>query len=236
MSKENQTQHKNECLKLRAPRGVALPRKALLTASSANQLAIPGKFLKLVHVRREGNSLKGHAPKLPSVDFPVRSAKSKVSRKSCLFGLKSGHSTRKPSSHNRNSKSNGDLDSKYSVYTRVFSNLIEKDARSAKALNEVKEFYEEYIAHLQSKATSVASYKKQIEHLSRENFQLSKKLERLQGTVHCEELLMTAKRKTSQSVPKLNLQSFYSRGFHDEFLTRVNEFSASWREALREGR
>lgn len=235
MSKENLPQHKNEHLKLRA-RGIALPRKTLLTANSTNQLTATGKFLKLTCVRRGGNSVKGHAPKLPSVDFPVRSAKSKVSRRSCLLGLKSGHSARKPASHNRDSRSNGDLDTKHTVYSQLFSTIIEKDTRNGKALSEVKEFFEEYIAHLQAKATSVASYKKQIEHLSRENFQLSKQLERLQGTIHCEEQLTTAKRKTSQSVPKLNLQSFYSQGFHDEFLTRVHEFSVSWREALRGGR
>ncbi|CAG9335782.1 unnamed protein product [Blepharisma stoltei] len=37
-------------------------------------------------------------------------------------------------------------------------------------------------------------------------------------------------------VPKLNLEVGITKGYHEEFMEKANEFSVSWREAMKEGR
>lgn len=88
-------------------------------------------------------------------------------------------------------------------------------------------------------------------HLMHENQALAKRLEELEQKFKLVEFTaVTEAHKFSSPqevpsstsvtlrkvIPKLNLKSSIVQGFHDEFLEHFQEFSISWRDAMKEGR
>lgn len=137
------------------------------------------------------------------------------------------------------------LEEQYVVHMRLFSHIIGHSTDNAHHLKNIKRFIEEYTKELKKDKELSEVYKKQIEYLSKENFTMSKKLEALTSKRLSGDDVTTAKRDSTwisqtpvltSSVPRLDLQSFHAEGFHEEFMNRAEEFSASWREALRGGR
>ena len=86
-------------------------------------------------------------------------------------------------------------------------------------------------------------------HLMQENQNLAHKLEALEKQFKVDESAAVTETfnfnspreipicgKTLRKIPKLNLNSDYIKGFHDEFLEHFQEFSISWRDAMKVGR
>lgn len=75
--------------------------------------------------------------------------------------------------------------------------------------------------------------KQKIKQLSLENLELSKKLEGNERTVRRG---YKSPKLKKDKVPLIDFQSFAPISFHQEFMKKANEFSVSWRAALKEGR
>ena len=86
-------------------------------------------------------------------------------------------------------------------------------------------------------------------HLMQENQNLAHKLEALEKQFKVDESGAVTETfdfnspreipncgKILGKIPKLNLNSDYIKGFHDEFLENFQEFSTSWRDAMKVGR
>ena len=116
----------------------------------------------------------------------------------------------------------------YKYFSNLFAEIIHGEVKHKAQLQQIKNFFDTYVSQLEQGA-----FVKQVDRLSKENFALSKKLEHLQKS---ESAASTQRSYKGFAVPRLRLQGPAAVGFHQEFLDQVDEFSASWREALREGR
>lgn len=137
------------------------------------------------------------------------------------------------------------LHEQYAAFMELFSDIIEHSVENSFHLKRIKDFIEDYTRGLKKGQELNEDYKKQIEHLSRENFTLSKTLESLlskqkdpddNSTANRDSVSESLSPSEPSTVPRLSLQIVHSSGFHEEFMKRVDEFSVSWREALHEGR
>ena len=102
---------------------------------------------------------------------------------------------------------------KFTECSSKLTELIQKHPEMREDLQRIQACVQECMHH----------ESRQIEYLARENYELSQKVERL-------------KSKAASPVPKLNFNANAPSDFHQEFMDRADEFSASWREAMKAGR
>ena len=125
------------------------------------------------------------------------------------------------------------LGEEYGRVSAQFQDIINNDRKDGKILQKIKNFIDFYVRTLVDENPD--SYIKQVETLSRENFFLSKEIERLQ-TEHSEEMPTAKRNSHAHKLPPLNLLKPAAMDFHQEFLSQADEFSNSWRDALKAGR
>ena len=140
----------------------------------------------------------------------------------------------RPTGHQTSSNKLQKMDREYKRVSTQFQKLIDIDKKNGKSLQDIKSFIDVYVKRLVTNRP--VTYVKQVESLSRENFELSKVIEKLR-TAKSKEEMPTAKRyRINRNLPPLTFSKLPVLDFHQEFLSQANEFSASWREALEHGR
>ena len=192
-------------LKNKNPAAHSKDRISFIYGTKSSQISSPVSFSKT----------PGSVHKLPILDLKPRNS---LKRDNSVV------TTNYTSKHTRNdSKRPGHLD----MVQALFTDIIKADYKNGKTLKRIKDYYDSHIKKLEGQIS--VSCRNQVEYLSRENFRLSKEIEKYEMKGKTKSIFCT-------DIPKLKLQSASTLSFHQEFMKKAEEFSASWREALKEGR